>query len=250
MSIPKFPIYSLTLHILVSPCFNAFVLLHYIHFILINWLQLECQEYGSENDDAYDDFIAGEGDSLAIKLNQALKDHVIDGLEEPDDTYKAPTPDVIQKCVYYAKKYENETEDSNEDVVVFEESSDESEKWDCETIVSTYSNLDNHPGKIEAPGMTRKKMFAETCSEALNAPNHIISLRGKEKLPVDFLPHVRKAATEKVKGVTSSNLEIEKPKSRQHEQESKEKKKERKVSCSLQFIIFIYQSLTIASCFL
>lgn len=191
---------------------------------------LECQEYGSENDDAYDDFIAGEGDSLAIKLNQALKDHVIDGLEEPDDTYKAPTPDVIQKCVYYAKKYENETEDSNEDVVVFEESSDESEKWDCETIVSTYSNLDNHPGKIEAPGMTRKKMFAETCSEALNAPNHIISLRGKEKLPVDFLPHVRKAATETVKGVTSSNLEIEKPKSRQHEQESKEKKKERKAA--------------------
>lgn len=78
-----------------------------------------------------------------------------------------------------------------------QESSDESEKWDCQTIVSTYSNFDNHPAKIVAPGLAGKKKLAETISGALSAPRHVIFLQGKEKLPLDFLPLSRKAATEK-----------------------------------------------------
>ncbi|GJX63381.1 retrovirus-related pol polyprotein from transposon TNT 1-94 [Tanacetum coccineum] len=41
-------------------------------------------------------------------------------------------------------KNENDKED-----VSLEESSDESEGWDCETIITTYSNLDNHPGRLK-----------------------------------------------------------------------------------------------------
>lgn len=186
---------------------------------------LECQEYGTDSEDDYDGDIAEEDESLADKLKHVLDDHATDELEI-DGEYKVPAPDVIRRCVEYAEKYENEKED--EEVVIVQESSDESEKWDCETIVSTYSNLDNHPAKIVAPGLARKKKLDETIFGALNAPNHVISLRGKEKLPVDFLPLSRKAATEKVKFAGVPKTEQQKRK--QHGLESKEEKKERKAA--------------------
>jgi hypothetical protein len=31
------------------------------------------------------------------------------------------------------------------------------ERWDCETIVSTYSNLDNHPGLLGQPNKPRRR---------------------------------------------------------------------------------------------
>jgi len=165
----------------------------------------------------------------------------MDDIELDDDKYKVPADllnnkeapheeqdysaaDLIRRCKEYAEGYE--AEDENKDVVLVEESSDESEVWDCETIVSTYSNLDNHPGKIEAPGVSRKKKLAQTVSAALSSSNQIISLRGKEKLPVDFLPGGRKASTEKVKGIPKT----EQIKRKQHGLETKEEKKERKVS--------------------
>lgn len=134
--------------------------------------------------------------------------------------------DVIRRCMEYAEKYENE--DQHENVVIAEESSDESEVWDCETIVSTYSNLDNHPGKIGAPQVTRKKKLSETVSGALTATNHVISLKGKEKLPVDFLPRGRKAV-EKGKGDTLRPAQQNRT---QQNSETKEVKKERKVCTS------------------
>lgn len=205
--------------------------------------QLERMEYGTESDDDYGGSVAEDYESLADKLNHALKDHATDDLEL-NEKYRVPadllhdkeglkdsgsldsSADVIRRCVEYAEKYENE--DPNEDVVVLEESSDESGGWDCETIVSTYSNLDNHPGKIEAPEITRKKKLVETVSGPLSATNHIIPLRGKEKLPVDFLPHGKKPSTEKAKDVSS--LRTEQQKRKKHGQEEKKEKKERKTA--------------------
>lgn len=207
---------------------------------------LEHQEYGTDDDDDggdyYENYQADEDESLAEKLKHSLKNHVMDDLEL-DGKYKVPSDllknkeapheeqedfaaDVIRRCKEYAEGYE--VEDDNKDVVLVEESSDESEVWDCETIVSTYSNLDNHPGKIEAPGVARKKKLAETVSAALSSSSQIISLRGKEKLPVDFLPGGRKPATEKVKD--QSIAKTEQYKRKQHGLESKEEKKERKAA--------------------
>ncbi|CAK7346278.1 unnamed protein product [Dovyalis caffra] len=205
---------------------------------------LERQEYGTDDeDDEYDGYIAKEDEFLADKLKHVLNDRAVDNLEL-DDKYEVPADllhdndrpknkelldsaaDVIRLCREYGKKYENEDEDK--EVIIEEESSDESEKWDCETIVSTYSNLDNHPAKIGAPETARKKMLAKAVVGALNASSHVIALGGKEKLPVDFLPHSRKPATEKVKAMPS--LQMEQQKRKQHGQESKEEKKERKAA--------------------
>ncbi|KAH9606052.1 hypothetical protein KSS87_006689 [Heliosperma pusillum] len=183
---------------------------------------LEREEYGSDTDDEYDEFIADDI-PLAEKLNNALKDHKLDDLEV-DESYQTPTVEIARRCVEYAERYENE--DDNE-VVIVEESSDESENFDCETIVSTYSNLDNHPGRINAPEFARKKRLAETISGALKiGSGHMISLGGKDKLPVDYLPNGRKATQEKVKPITKS----EPLKRKSHGEESKEEKKERKAA--------------------
>lgn len=207
-------------------------------------LQLERQEYGTDDEDDDYGYVADEDEFLAEKLKYTLNCRVMDDFEL-GDKYKAPADlihasekttnaellesasHVIRRCMEYAEKYENE--DQNEVVVVTEESSEESEVWDCETIVSTYSNLDNHPGRIDAPQAARKKKLAETVSGALNASNHVITLKGKESLPVDFLPRGRKTV-EKVK--SGSTLRPEQQKRTQENQETREEKKERKVFTS------------------
>uniref|UniRef100_A0A7N0RFF2 Uncharacterized protein n=1 Tax=Kalanchoe fedtschenkoi TaxID=63787 RepID=A0A7N0RFF2_KALFE len=62
-----------------------------------------------------------------------------------------------------------------------EEISDESEVWDYETILSTYSNLEKHPWKIEAPGS--RKRYSVNVAVASSNPNNMISLQGKSKIP-------------------------------------------------------------------
>ena len=81
--------------------------------------------------------------------------------------------------------------------------------------------------------MIRKKKLAETVSGALNSTSQKISLKGREKMPVDFLPHGRKPTTKKVKD--GDNLKSEQQKRKQLGQESKEEKKERKVLVTFSF---------------
>lgn len=44
-----------------------------------------------------------------------------------------------------AQKFEAEAEEQGSDI---EEDDDSEEKWDCDTILTTYTNTDNHPGVI------------------------------------------------------------------------------------------------------
>lgn len=94
--------------------------------------------------------------------------------------------EVIHQYFEYADKSEIGT--LNEDVVVLEESSAELNELDCETTVSTYSNLDSHAGKIEAPENTGRKRFSEIVSRPLSAINTVISIQGKVKISVKHLP--------------------------------------------------------------
>ncbi|CAN6284585.1 unnamed protein product [Urochloa humidicola] len=133
---------------------------------------------------------------------------------------------VIKKCAEYAEKYLNETAEE-EEVVLVSESSDESEIWDCETIVSTFSNLDNHPGKIETPGIPKRRLPRVFHGETATT-NDIIKLHGKEKLPVEYLPQ-RKKGGEKEKKVKPAEAATDKFK-KVAEKETKEEKKARKAA--------------------
>lgn len=212
--------------------------------------QLELEEYGSDTEEEYDGDMIEENEcheSLAEKLNHAFKERAIDGLERnnygPDDAeLLEPEADVINRCREYAEKYENEG--PAEETAIFDESSSDSEVWDCETIVSTYSNLDNHPGKIVAPEARRKKLLP-----AISEASPIISLKGKANLPVDYLPSKGKHALlkedKKKQGSEKEgkdNPMKEQLKRKQHGQESKEEKKERKVNG------FVYQYFLLWNC--
>ncbi|XP_073141609.1 uncharacterized protein [Henckelia pumila] len=197
---------------------------------------LELEEYASDNEEHgdYSDEEEEFQESLVEKLNFAFKDHPsdllhgakgIDDVESPEST-----ADVIRRCKEYAVEYEGENENKREEIFV--ESSDESEVWDCESILSTYSTLDNHPGKIGAPEARRKKRLDETIFGASNT--QVIALKGKEKIPVDYLPHGRKHVEQKSndeKDANSNRAALQKRKP--HGQESKEEKKERKFFCRL-----------------
>lgn len=145
-------------------------------------------------------------------------DFELNGYEVPGDDEEK------QKTKELGKIYEDEHQEDV--VVVVEEHSDDSEQWDCETVITTYSNLQNHPVKIG---------------------ENLIKLGGKQRLPLDFLPRNRRsAATERVEGVSDfssrnrrpaatervegiGDLKTEQQKRKQHGQESKEEKKGRKV---------------------
>ncbi|KAG1328329.1 protein LTV1 [Cocos nucifera] len=202
---------------------------------------LTLREYDndSETDDAV--YVDTECELLASKIKNALKEYAMDDLEL-EDKYRVPgdyvhghqvpstetqpdaSADIICRCAQYAEQYCNESQD-DEEIVVLEESSEESEVWDCETIVSTYSNLDNHPGKIQAPE-NPKKRIPKNFPGDLVAKSNVIALRGKEKLPVEYLPQKKKTG-ENLK--TAVKSDADKPKMRQCG-ESKEDKKERKVT--------------------
>ncbi|XP_008800299.2 protein LTV1 homolog [Phoenix dactylifera] len=202
---------------------------------------LTLQEYGndSESDDAV--YVDTERELLASKIKNALKEYAMDDLEL-EDKYRVPgdyvhghqvpstetqldsSADVIRRCAQYAEQYCNESQD-DEEIVVAEESSEESEVWDCETIVSTYSNLDNHPGKIQAPENPKRHIPKNFPGDSV-AKSNVIALRGKEKLPLEYLPQTKKTGENLKKAVKS---DADKPKRRQHG-ESKENKKERKAA--------------------
>ncbi|KAG6522401.1 protein LTV1 homolog [Zingiber officinale] len=200
---------------------------------------LTLREYDNDSDDDDVHYGDAEREVLNSKLHDALKEFALDELEV-EGKYKVPgdkkydhqeknggtvvdDPEVIRRCVEYAEKYLNESQDDEE--VFVEESSDESEGWDCETIVSTYSNLDNHPGRILAPENLNKKLPRKFPGDS-SIKSNVIALRGKDKLPVDYLPNKAKALKVKL----PASLIDDKPKRRSRSEESKTEKKERKAA--------------------
>nr|CAG4648025.1 EOG090X08PQ [Moina brachiata]SVE93096.1 EOG090X08PQ [Moina brachiata] len=84
----------------------------------------------------------------------------------------------VEKCVEaYLDKYESDEESSSE-------SGDEAaeKKWDCETILSTYSNIYNHPKLIEEPRSAKIKICPKT-----GIPVNVLGKPGLTKKYLDQL---------------------------------------------------------------
>lgn len=103
-------------------------------------------------------------------------------------------------------------------------------QWDCESIISTYSNLDNHPVRIAEPRREpRKKKAAPPASSAEPAvadrelPKRIV-LSAKSGMPVGVFPTTQLQDSE---GPGADNAPENKGAGRSKE-ESKEEKRARK----------------------
>eukprot|EP01018_Ginkgo_biloba_P011754 Gb_13741 [translate_table: standard] len=184
---------------------------------------LALREYSDDDSDAADihDYdVMGAGDGHVPQIDVAMKEFLTDNLNfqdkytVPADVYIHNTgekssqkqngtlvhdfvkphlqgtsaDDLLRKCAEYAEMYANESAEEKEFVLVEDSSGTEDEVWDCETIVSTYSNMDNHPAKISAPQKLSTKNISESLRRTSDLNTPVISLQGQQQLPVDFLP--------------------------------------------------------------
>lgn len=78
-------------------------------------------------------------------------------------------------------RFQAEAADKDGDTT--EEDSDAEEKWDCDTILSTYTNTDNHPGVIR----TQRRVKPSVRST--------IQLHKQFKVPIDGLIPVAEEIT-------------------------------------------------------
>lgn len=114
--------------------------------------------------------------------------------------------------------------DEELELVVGSDTDDDEGQWDCETIVSTYSNLDNHPGKIcsfpKAPSKGTR---------IVEDSKPMIRLRGKQQLPVDYLPKRNNSHEDEKNKISSQKHNSMDDQPRSRADETKEEKKARKV---------------------
>jgi len=78
----------------------------------------------------------------------------IDGQLDPEgEEYKKM---LNEKSLAIEAKMQEEADARDPDYITPDTSEDEADKWDAETILSTYSNLDNHPGVIKYVPKSKK----------------------------------------------------------------------------------------------
>ena len=78
-------------------------------------------------------------------------------------------------------------EERGSDYTESDEESDREEKWDCQTILSTFTNTDNHPGVIKTTRVVKPKQNRLDLHKQLKVPidglvAEEIDLKQKEKL--------------------------------------------------------------------
>lgn len=96
---------------------------------------------------------------------------------------------------------------------------DKGDKWDCETILSTYSNLENHPSVIDAP-MGRKKPSVPS--------QPIIRLDPRTQAPTEYMPSVEKSLPQAATVDFGSRRRVVQETQARRRKEPKEEKKARK----------------------
>jgi protein LTV1 len=156
------------------------------------------------------------GPALGIRL-EACHESSHSSLDDGDGKNDETTRNALEFSVHNSTGQELEGKfkavemtpvtDTSEDelVIVEEESEDKCSNWDCETVVSTLSNLDNHPGKILAPSKSnsKKQLTLGRVLEEKESNGGVIRLRGRHHLPLDLLPEKSGSTLvgEKFKGI-------------------------------------------------
>jgi len=121
----------------------------------------------------YDDIkgFVGEDSGLVqaalaeFEKNQKLKQRTL--LDEIELAFELPNEDMYD-------------DDSDPEEIIKLTIEDKSKQWDCESILSTYSNLYNHPKLIVEPKSNKIKL-----TKKLNIPSDVLSTRGLTQKQID-----------------------------------------------------------------
>nr|CAG4637137.1 EOG090X08PQ [Ceriodaphnia reticulata]SVE73027.1 EOG090X08PQ [Ceriodaphnia reticulata] len=123
-------------------------------------------------------------DTEVLKLADAFEKDKTEGLRLNQKIGKVARGEVEDAVERYLDKYDSEEDDSS--------SSEEGEperKWDCESILSTYSNIYNHPQLISEPRSSKIKVCPRT-----GVPLNVL---GKPGLTKKFLDQLNQETGEK-----------------------------------------------------
>lgn len=95
----------------------------------------------------------------------------------------------------------------------FEEEARKDERWDCETILSTYTNLDNHPSVIDAPANLKRRVPRREPAIRLDprtqAPIDYMPETGRDKAGADFVDYGSRRANPANVGARDKSETIE-----------------------------------------
>jgi len=158
-------------------------------------------EYAEEADGALDDDeIEGHVD---IEDMDAVLDEFIentraeklkwDNLVEPQEQKLCDCPRVIDETKAIVARFYTNEDNANDDTSEGESEEDKSKDWDCETVLSTLSNVSNRPGKINKikvvkPKAAPKDLAAiaesdgESSDDAVELPD-VCTERSKDETP-------------------------------------------------------------------
>lgn len=122
------------------------------------WFRDLHKNYGEENSD--DDVVVAKNSTMIRQVE--LEDG--ENLQQVEAEIRSK---ILDLAVVFDEKAEKALQEGDP------EEPEEQERWDCETILSTYTNTDNHPGVIK--------------SERRVKPKNKIELHKAFKVPVDGL---------------------------------------------------------------
>ena len=121
------------------------------------------------------------------------------------------------------------------------------ERWDCESVLSMRSNLDNHPGRIAEPGQPRRRPRTPSQQSVSTAGGRHITLSAKTGLPVGVLSGGKAPQHgERAKGPAEGSVASVQSRKGETPEEKKARKaavKEANVRCT---ILFTSASLRLA----
>lgn len=164
-------------------------------------------------------------EGLLDSYNRFTAEEAFDALDGVDEAWKAIERGEQEEATKRERKVElgldeaSDGHDSELDSHFDELFKEKEDKWDCETILSTYSNLENHPSVIDAP-MSRKKRPVQ--------PQPIIRLDSRTQAPAEYMPAMEKGSATAATVDFGSRRRVVQETQARRRKESKEEKKARK----------------------
>lgn len=164
---------------------------------------------------------------LLDSYNRVSAEEAIGALDGVDGAFEAIARQEREEQAKIEGRYEHgldeesDGHDSELDSKLDDMFQERDDKWDCETILSTYSNLDNHPSVIDAPsGVKRRSVQKQT----------IIRLDPRTQAPEGYMPGAgaSSSADAELMDFGSSRREVAQNTQARERGESKEQKRARK----------------------
>mmetsp|Transcript_4714 Transcript_4714/g.11187 ORF Transcript_4714/g.11187 Transcript_4714/m.11187 type:complete len:491 (+) Transcript_4714:115-1587(+) len=185
-------------------------------------------EYGEEDDigGCSDDEIEGE-----VELDDSVLDEYLNDKQAEMDEFRSilepktgkydNIPRVLDETKAIIEKHylDNVEEGAGSDTSLGDDSEDESRNWDCETVLSTLSNVSNRPGKIGKLKLIKKPEVMKAVKEE-NEEESASSEEEAVELP-DVITERKKGETPEEKRARKAGVKAMRKICRQMKKESK-----------------------------